>query len=525
MMGETDRRSKFRKRPLSLVYVELATGNGGMMRDLCEEGLALRAMMPLRPGEITAFSFSLDPGVRVEGEGRMIWVEEGGRVAGLEFTRLSPESLKHIQQWLQRAEEGPREEEVPVAPAQRNSTLDELRQEARSVAARPPAPRQEPPKTPRPEVPRNPTPRPDPLRAGSRDVTVFPAPPREIRSQEELKKEIHEALRQAAEERLAKAEEERPKKTVEETPPPVQAAAPPPPPPPPVEPPPAPPAAAATPPPPSHSPVMPLWNTAHMESLPAIDDMDFGRHPGGRSAASRLLLVALLAALGFGAYMYRRQVGQAMIQAGQRISESNQSPVAPSTTRTPAAASSTEDATRSAQNSSESANRSAAESSNVPASSAAAPPASVGSEAIPPSSTGPASGPAPGGQSVPPSYVSSAKPNPASVIPVSPLVSGAKPTSNFDSGSEAGQAEYAQALQMLRASKDRANLAESARLLWIAVEKGNSNAEVALAELYRLGQGVSHNCDQARVLLTAAARKGNPEGVKHLQLFEQAGCE
>src|SRR5579862_925977 len=110
MTVETDRRSKLRKRPLSLVYVELTSGNGGMMRDLCEEGFALRAMMPLRPGEVTGFSFALDPSTRIEGEGRMIWVEEGGRVAGLEFTSISPEHLAHVRTWLQGAEEIPVEE-------------------------------------------------------------------------------------------------------------------------------------------------------------------------------------------------------------------------------------------------------------------------------------------------------------------------------------------------------------------------------------------------------------------------------
>ena len=116
MTVDTDRRSKLRKRPLSLVYVELATGNGGMMRDLCEEGFALRAMMPMRPGDINSFTFSLDPATRVEGEGRTIWVEEGGRVAGLEFTKLSPEALQNIRSWLQRVDEATYAELLPYRP-------------------------------------------------------------------------------------------------------------------------------------------------------------------------------------------------------------------------------------------------------------------------------------------------------------------------------------------------------------------------------------------------------------------------
>ena len=48
MTVHTERRKKLRNRPPRLVYVELESGNGGMMRDLTEGGFALRAMMPLR---------------------------------------------------------------------------------------------------------------------------------------------------------------------------------------------------------------------------------------------------------------------------------------------------------------------------------------------------------------------------------------------------------------------------------------------------------------------------------------------
>jgi len=67
-------------------------------------------------------------------------------------------------------------------------------------------------------------------------------------------------------------------------------------------------------------------------------------------------------------------------------------------------------------------------------------------------------------------------------------------------------------------------LAVAVRLLWAAVEKGNAEAEVALAELYRDGKGVPRNCDQARILLSAAARKGSAEAQKHLVELRQESC-
>jgi hypothetical protein len=537
MTVDTDRRSKLRKRPLSLVYVELATGNGGMMRDLCEEGFALRAMMPMRPGDISSFTFSLDPATRVEGEGRTIWVEEGGRVAGLEFTKLSPEGLQNIRSWLQRVDEATaREEEVPVAPAPKNNpTLDELRQEARTVAVRPPAAKQDTPRPPKQDQPRPPK-QDQPRAGGSRggDVTVFPAPPRseprDVPSPEELKREIAEALRQAAAEHFN--EEDRSKKIVEEERPPVQAAPPPPPPPPPV--------AAPEPPPPApavHAPMTPLWATpnASFEALPTIDERDFvhGRRPG-RSRGWSFIFFLLLAGLAVGGYVYRRQVGQVMIQAGQKISDS------PQTTASRNTGESLQPPNPSG-NSADTGTKSTAlpDSSNHPASESPAaaqqdatstsPAGSSGSAAVPPSANSGSPDVSADSKTNPaaasPSYVSPSRSNPASIIPVSPLVSSGKPAGTLDTSTEAGQSEYSEAIQLLRGKNGRADTAEAARLLWTAVEKGNSNAEVALAELYRLGQGVGQNCDQARVLLTAAARKGNPEGVRHLQLFEQAGCE
>jgi TPR repeat protein len=61
--------------------------------------------------------------------------------------------------------------------------------------------------------------------------------------------------------------------------------------------------------------------------------------------------------------------------------------------------------------------------------------------------------------------------------------------------------------------------------LWAAVEKGNSNAEVALAELYRTGHGVTKSCDQTEILLTAAAKKGNLDAQKRIEEFLKEGCE
>ncbi|HEY3973243.1 MAG TPA: zinc-ribbon domain-containing protein [Candidatus Sulfotelmatobacter sp.] len=69
------------------------------------------------------------------------------------------------------------------------------------------------------------------------------------------------------------------------------------------------------------------------------------------------------------------------------------------------------------------------------------------------------------------------------------------------------------------------NRTEAAKWLWKAVGKHNPDATLLLADLYLKGQGVGKNCDQARVLLDAAARqgiKGAGDQLRHLPAF---GCQ
>jgi hypothetical protein len=482
MTVDIDRRGKFRKRPLSLVYVELASGNGGMMRDLCEEGFALRAMMPLRPGETTSFLFALDNTTRIEGEGRIIWVEEGGRVAGLEFTRISPEAQRQIQEWLKRVEDAPvRTTDIPIDSSVKNPTMEELLHEARTVATRPSTPKA--------------------------DVTVFPSPsraevpppPREIPTPAELKKEIAEALRQASAERTL--EEERPAGFSGALPPP---------------------------PPPPEPPVPPAWTSPplRLEPLPSAEELEFARlRRRSGFTLSRAIGIMLCIALAVGGYVYRREVGQFMIQLGEKISGTGQSATAPPSAAEPAPPTTQESSSDGSSNATNS-----APSNPSPAATTSGSGASTTPSVTSPAATGTESqgNPANSAGSATTGMTPPATPrnqSPSTVLPVSPLISGGNSAASGDASAENGLTEYLQALQILRGKNGVIDYAEAARFLWIAVERGNSNAEVALAELYRVGQGVTRNCDQARVLLTAAARKGNPEGVKHLQLFEQEGCE
>jgi hypothetical protein len=74
---------------------------------------------------------------------------------------------------------------------------------------------------------------------------------------------------------------------------------------------------------------------------------------------------------------------------------------------------------------------------------------------------------------------------------------------------------------LARARKSRSALA---RQLWSALGAGDSSAEVRLAQLYLTGDGVPRSCDQARVLLSAASKKGNIEALRQLQQLKKNTC-
>jgi hypothetical protein len=66
---------------------------------------------------------------------------------------------------------------------------------------------------------------------------------------------------------------------------------------------------------------------------------------------------------------------------------------------------------------------------------------------------------------------------------------------------------------------------DSVEALWGAVQAGSVSAEVSLAERFARGAGVNKNCDQAKVLMKAAADKGNREARLRLYELETQGCQ
>jgi PilZ domain len=521
MTLETERRKENRKRPPSLVYVELASANGGMMRDICEEGFAVRAMMPLRVGDSTSFAFSVDAGTRFEGACQVLWVEEEGRVAGLKFTEVSPQLLEQVRAWL--SGETPPLAHVsaaPFVPEQEVNSLQELKAELRTVRPRVEMlggeiPAVEDPGT---EIPQLEIPRVEvhPLEIAREEVPLMEdahwetpsaeLPPVELPPvdipPEGPSRPLHDAeisrMEDACVPHVPLGSPELLQEQVERDGPlqfPTLA---------------------------KHTPApltdLPLGPTA-LEPLPewgggsesfetpasaSIAHLD----PTTVSLAIRILIFLALVAT---VVVYHRQLGDGLIWLGARLSGAQTAPAARSTAN--AAAAQTLPATP------------------VPLPTGADPaqhpsPAAEQKEAVPSSpSTSqtkkPGEWPAATGNPLP------ALKTPIPVVPAPPPTTNKSPGQKLmpESNSEAGQQEYTQAQEILKSKDREAGLPEAVRLLWIAVEKGNSAAEVFLAELYRRGEGVSRNCDQTQILLTAAARKGNGEAQKRLERFLKEGCE
>jgi hypothetical protein len=466
-----ERRKRFRKRPPRLVYVELGNGNGGMMRDLSEDGFALRAMMPLATGEKLHFCLSLEDATRIEGESQVIWTGEGGRAAGLKFVEITPQARASIREWLASLE-GPSTEESPDTKqvASASELVERLKREARSVPPRPVAVKQESSVSvvaPEPEQQEQPTPR--------RPVEAKP-------------------------ERVSVASQILPPAPVIPPPTPVYEQ----------------PAAPA-----AHSPAMPsassppgrapLWQKQPpvLVPLPTLEDETEGGELAAaravrRSLFSRTFGIILLLCLGAGTWFYHEEVGYGLIWLGQQLAgvDQNGTPGTSPDATSPSATIPSEASPASAP--------------DAPRSKSAT---KIQSEAQvkkpqppPPTSEAPVQE-----QAASATKEVTNPPAAQTTTPGSPTPTEAPP--------DAGQAEYSEAMRILGGNEAGSRLPDAVRLLWVAVQKGNSNAEVTLAGLYNEGRGVKKNCEQTRVLLSAAARKGNALAQKNLQQFIRGGCE
>jgi cytoskeletal protein RodZ len=108
-------------------------------------------------------------------------------------------------------------------------------------------------------------------------------------------------------------------------------------------------------------------------------------------------------------------------------------------------------------------------------------------------------------------------------IPATQYPGAANPATGL--GGQSGSEELAAAEKYLKAGPGATrDSRQAAMLLWKAVAKQNLTATLLLSDLYLRGDGVSKSCDQARLLLDAAARKGVPAAADRLRNLQAFGC-
>jgi hypothetical protein len=100
LLARASQRGRPRHRLRSLVYVVLDQGNGGIVRDLSEDGLALQSVTALQPHQQVHLRFELlNPRVRVDAAGQVMWAKPSGN-AGVQLTQVSPRMRQQLKEWL-----------------------------------------------------------------------------------------------------------------------------------------------------------------------------------------------------------------------------------------------------------------------------------------------------------------------------------------------------------------------------------------------------------------------------------------
>ena len=94
------RRTHYRHELRTLTYVTLDDANGGIVRNLNQEGVAVQAVVALRPQQRVRLRFELKfPRLRVETSGQVSWASSSGQ-CGIRFVDLPVRTRHQINEWI-----------------------------------------------------------------------------------------------------------------------------------------------------------------------------------------------------------------------------------------------------------------------------------------------------------------------------------------------------------------------------------------------------------------------------------------
>jgi len=93
-------RSNYRHELRTLTYVTLDEANGGVVRNLNHEGVAVQAVAPLRQQQRVRLRFELRfPRLRVDASGQVSWSNPSGQ-CGIHFVDLPAATRHQIDEWI-----------------------------------------------------------------------------------------------------------------------------------------------------------------------------------------------------------------------------------------------------------------------------------------------------------------------------------------------------------------------------------------------------------------------------------------
>lgn len=568
------------KKPDQLVYLELGPGNGGMLLTVSEDGFRFRAVSPIRAEGTIPFAFSLDGRNRLEGAGVIEELEQDGKSGGMRFTEVSEEFRKALNAWLSSdsSSHSAGREASPAAEPPLD-TMEKIRQELRSGYPQRPAKqpsttaapeKKSKPKISQHEIPQQntsaenrPAARPKPSHSQRPESwprnRFFPNLPASETEHEEAASTSSAFLKPPREETAARPQSAVPASArfVPVTPEaPVTPQAP------------VTPEASAAPAthaaqpyaqarpydaqtrpyiPPLEESFEQAWERAKLTAPPESPRLS-------RAASGSIIAIALAVILGTIGYNFRQDIGSIFIQMGQSISGENRAAAPPPVAETkpnptqpdsqpgtlPAGSqpngqpSSQPAGTPAGSNPAEKPAEAGPETQSAPADSArtAKPNSPEQTNSSQQNSSSQQS--ANDGDTTSPTGIAGGKGRAPSTSRAAPMPdkSAAQPpadattraaTAPADSGT--GQEEFNAARDILRSGYRQRQLSVAVELLWSGVRKGYVPAEVTLADLYRRGDGVEKNCDQARVLLVAASKKGSFDARQMLEQMAERGCD
>jgi len=93
-------RARHRHELRNLTYVTLDQANGGIIRNLTHDGIAVQVVAAVRPRQQFRVRFDLRyPRLRVEARGEVVWATFSGQ-CGIRFLDMPPRMVRQIDEWI-----------------------------------------------------------------------------------------------------------------------------------------------------------------------------------------------------------------------------------------------------------------------------------------------------------------------------------------------------------------------------------------------------------------------------------------